>query len=218
MEMERKMRKKIIFALLAVTMLLISSFAMAVKPESPHGLSKDKNIKAPGQWKKTIEFESQKHFVNEIHTRILSRMAERLVFPHGLMRLVSNFLLLIEQIDAVENEEKSKVEVTGDINLSAEGNETIRQLMESLNGTEGKQELKLKIKKQNGTVTIERNDTTGNLTEDQQILWNNLVDIVEILIKEAEGDDLELEIEIEHELEIEEEVEEPEIENPEPIE
>jgi hypothetical protein len=99
-------------------------------------------------------------------------------------------------------EETSNVEVEGDIDLSEECNETIRQLMESLYGTIGKQEFKLKIIKQNDIVTTEINESIGDLTEDQLSLWYSFVDIVEILVEEAEDDNVELEIEIEHELEI----------------
>lgn len=204
------MRKKILFAVLAVSILVTSSCVLAAKPESPPGLSKEKNDKAPGQLKKTNEYESQQHFVQTIHNNNLVKLQNRGVFPPGLMRLVNEFMLGLRLIEETESEEETKVEVTGEVVLSAEGNETIRQLVESLNGTEGKHELKLKIKKQNDTVTIERNETVGELTEDQQDLWNSLVDMVEILVGEALGDDVELEIEIEHELEIEEEYEEPE--------
>jgi len=184
---------------------------LAAKPDSPPGLSKEKNLETPGQLKKTMEFESQRHFVNFIHDRILSRLEQRSVFPPGLMRLVNEFILTFGLMESAESEEKSKVEVSGEVVLSAEGNETIRQLVESLNGTEGKHELKLKVKKQNDTVTIERNEIVGELNETQQELWNNIVDIVYNLVQNAVGDDVELEIEIEHELEIEEEeIEEPE--------
>ena len=208
------MRKKFLFVILAVSILIMSSYALAAKPESPPGLSKDKNVKAPGHWKKTEEFESQRHFVNEIHSRILLRLEQHGVFPPGLMRLVNDFLSSLGLLESAESEEKSKVEVSGEVVPSEEVNETIIQLRALLNGTEGKQELKLKVKKQNDTVTIERNETVGALTEDQQNLWNSLVSIVEILVGTSEDDDVELEIEIEHELEIEE----PEIEELEPEE
>jgi len=203
------MRKTIIFAVLAVSILIMGSFALAAKPDSPPGLSKDKNLKAPGHWKKTMEYESQRHFVNDIHSRILSRLESHGVFPTGLIRLVEEFFLEFELLETAESEEKSKVEVSGEVVPSDEINETIILLREALNGTEGKQELKLKVKKQDDIVTIERNETVGELTEDQQDLWNNLVELVEILVGESEGDDVELEIEIEHELETEVE-EEPE--------
>jgi len=86
-------------------------------PDSPPGLLKDKNLKAPGHWKKTEEFESQRHFVYEIHNRTLSRLAERFVFPPGLMRLVNEFLLAFEQMEIAESEEKSKVEVSGEVKV-----------------------------------------------------------------------------------------------------
>ena len=192
------MKKISIFAVLAVSILLMSSFALAAKPESPPGLSKVKNVNAPGHWKKTTEYESQRHFVNDIHSRILSRLADRDVFPIGLMRLVNDFLLAF---GVNESEEISNVSVSGEVVLSEEGNNTLRQLVESLNGTEGKHELNLTVKKQNDTVIIERNETVGNLTQDQLALWIALVGIVETLVEGAEDDD-ELVIEIKHELEI----------------
>jgi hypothetical protein len=213
------MRKRILFVVLAVAILFMSSYALAAKPESPPGLSKEKNLKAPGQWKKTNDYENQRLFVNEIHSRIILKLEERGVFPPGIIRLVNNILLSLELATEVESEEKTKVEVTGEVNLSSEGNETLNLLVASFEGLEGKYELKLKVKKQDGNVTVERNTTEGNLTEAQQDLWNNLVDIVISLVEGAEGDDVELEIEIEHELEIEEEeVEEPEPEEVEPEE
>ncbi len=91
------MRKKILFVVLSVSIIIMSSYAMAIKPESPPGLSKEKNEKAPGYWKKNTEFESQKHFVNEIHSRILLRLEQREVFPSGLIRLENEFLLEFEE-------------------------------------------------------------------------------------------------------------------------
>ena len=41
------MRKTIIFAVLAASLLIIGSFALAAKPDSPPGLSKEKNIRKP---------------------------------------------------------------------------------------------------------------------------------------------------------------------------
>jgi hypothetical protein len=209
--MKRDMRKIYLFVIMAVSILIASSYASAVKPDSPPGLSKEKNANAPGQLKKTMEFETQRHFVHFIHNRTLTRLADKGVFPPGLTRLVNEFMLAFGIMESYGNEEKLKVEISGEVTPSGDVNETIRQLVDSLNGTEGKQELKLKVKKQNGNLSIE-NETYGNLTIIQQGLWNDLVELVEDLVGAAEGDDVELEIEIEHELEIEEEIEEPEIE------
>ena len=86
------MRIKILFVVLVVTIIIMSSSAMAIKPESSPGLLKEKNEKAPGHWKKNTEFESQKHFVNEIHNRILLRLEQRGVFPSGLIKQVDESL------------------------------------------------------------------------------------------------------------------------------
>jgi len=51
---------------------------------------------------KNTEFESQKHFVNEIHSRILLRLEQREVFPSGLIRLVNEFLLEFEEEEIEE--------------------------------------------------------------------------------------------------------------------
>jgi len=91
------MRKRILFVVLAVSILIMSSYALAAKPDSPPGLSKEKNANAPGQLKKIMEFESQKHFVNYVHERILERLEAKNVLPPGLIRLVNDFLLENEE-------------------------------------------------------------------------------------------------------------------------
>jgi len=119
-------------------------------------------------------------------------------------------ILLIGTFALAESEEKTKKEVTGEVALSDEGNVILDQLVASFEGLEGKYELKLKVKKQGDVLSIERNEIADGLTDEQMALWDALVDIVESLVGEAEGDDVELEIEIEHEFEIEvEEIEEP---------
>ncbi len=67
------MRIKILFLILIVTIIIMSCSVMAIKPECPPGLLKEKNIIAPGHWKKNTEFLSQNNFINEIHNRILLR-------------------------------------------------------------------------------------------------------------------------------------------------
>ena len=91
------MRKEILLVIVALSILMMSSYAMAFKPDSPPGLSKEKNANAPGQFKKTIEFESQKHFVNEIHSIISSGLDQREVSPSGLIGQVNEFLLENEE-------------------------------------------------------------------------------------------------------------------------
>ena len=87
------MRKSYLFVIIAVSILIVSSYASAVKPDSPPGLSKEKNANAPGQFKKTMELESQKYFVNEIHSIISLRLDQQGVFPLGLIRQANEFLL-----------------------------------------------------------------------------------------------------------------------------
>jgi hypothetical protein len=217
-----EMRKTIIFVVIVVALLMGSSCSLAAKPDSPPGLlkeknikkyggtkpdsppglSKEKNVKAPGQWKKINEYESQKHFVFDIHNRTLSRLADRNVFPPGLIRIVNNFLLALGMINNSSDKEILEFEISGDVELSEEGNITLQQLMDSLNGTDGEHELNLLVNKQNDTISIETNETTGNLTIEQQDLWNHLVDIVLILVEEADSDDAKLEIGIVHQWEI----------------
>jgi hypothetical protein len=80
-----KMRKKILFIILAVSILIMSSYAMAIKLDTPPGLSKDKNENAPGHWKKNTVFDSQNDFINEIHNNILIRLELNEVFPSGFI-------------------------------------------------------------------------------------------------------------------------------------
>jgi hypothetical protein len=215
------MRKRILFVVLAVSILIMSSYAFAVKPDSPPGQIKDKDDKAPGQWKKTEEYESQRHFVHAVHMQILDRMQYRYITygkeynPIGLLRLVDEFLLALEQqlLEILESEPELKIEITGDIDLfdlsEVEGK------IDEINATfecPGKFELKLKVKKQDNLTNIERNATEGALSEDQLLLWYDLVDIVKVLVNSTIGDDIELEIEIEYECEVEEELEETELE------
>jgi hypothetical protein len=79
------MRKKILFIILAVSLLIMSSYAMAIKLDTPPGLSKDKNENAPGHWKKNTVFASQNDFINEIHNNIFIRLELNEVFPSGLI-------------------------------------------------------------------------------------------------------------------------------------
>jgi len=205
------MRKTIIFAVLAVSMLIIGSFALAAKPDSPPGLSKEKNEKAPGHWKKTTEYESQRHFVNDIHSRILLKLEERGVFPAGLMRLVEEFFLEFGLLETAESEEETKCEVSGEVDLDAAGQAILDELLGTFEGLDGKYELKLKVKKQDGDISVERTIVGDELSPGQLELWDNLLENVTSLVTDADDDDIELEIEIEHELEIEvEEIEEPE--------
>jgi hypothetical protein len=80
-----KMKKKILFIVLVVSILAMSSYSMAVKLDIPPGLSRQKNEKIPGQWKKNTEFDSQKDFINEIHNKILDRLEQNEIFPLGLI-------------------------------------------------------------------------------------------------------------------------------------
>ena len=86
------MKIKILFIVLAMSILILSSSVMAIKPESSLGLLKEKNEKAPGHWKKNSEFESREHFVNEINNRILLRLEQLGVFPSGIIKQVDESL------------------------------------------------------------------------------------------------------------------------------
>ena len=79
------MRKKILFIILAVSLLIMSSYAMAIKLDTPPGLSKDKNENAPGHWKKNTVFDIQNDFINEVHNNILIRLEKNGVFPSGII-------------------------------------------------------------------------------------------------------------------------------------
>ena len=105
-------------------------------------------------------------------------------------------------------EEKNEVEVSGDVGLSEEAQTLLDSLVAAFEGVEGKAELKLKVKKEGNETTVEKEEIEGELTAEQQTLWEDLKAQVVALVEAAEGDDLELEIEIEHEVEAEEAEEE----------
>ena len=104
------MGKTIIFAVIAVSMLIIGSYALAVKPDSPPGLSQDKNEKAPGQWKKTTQYENQREFVRSIHMRILERLQDRNVNPFGLIKLIGELIAGLETAGEYEEDEYEEEE------------------------------------------------------------------------------------------------------------
>jgi len=114
--------------------------------------------------------------------------------------------LITEEVP-VETEEKkeTKVEVSGDIELPEEAQATLDELVASFENIEDKVELKLKVKKQDNETSVEKDEIEGELTSEQQELWDSLKEQANELVESAEGDDLELEIEIEHEFEAEEE-------------
>ena len=85
------MKIKILLVVLVISIIIMGSSAIAVKPETLSGLLEEKNLKAPGQWKKNTEFESQKHFVNEIHSEILIRLEQSGVLSSGLIRQLVEF-------------------------------------------------------------------------------------------------------------------------------
>ena len=74
---------------------------MAFKPDSPPGLSEEKNANAPGQFKKTMELENQKYFVNEIHNIVLITMEQRDVVPKGLIGQVEESITPVESLPPV---------------------------------------------------------------------------------------------------------------------
>jgi hypothetical protein len=112
-------------------------------------------------------------------------------------------ILLFSTFAIAEREEKTKSEVSGEVELSEDGEIILDELLESIELLEGKFELKLKVKKQGDELTVKRNTIEGDLPLYLMDLWGELVLLVIDLVEVAEGDDLELEIEIEHELEIE---------------
>lgn len=79
------MRIKILYVVFIGLVIVMSSCVMAIKNETPSGLSKEKNDIAPGHWKKNTEFDGQKNFVDEIHNNILLRLEQHEVYPSGLI-------------------------------------------------------------------------------------------------------------------------------------
>lgn len=105
-----------------------------------------------------------------------------------------------------ESEEKTKVEVSGEVIISSETSLALEELLESLQNSTGEVELKLKIEKEDNETSIEE-EVEGNLTSEQEALWEDLkakalADVESFVTSE---DDVELEIEIEHEFELEDE-------------
>ena len=90
------MRKRIFLVIFAMSIIIMSSYAMAFKPDNNPGLSKEKNENAPGQFKKIMEFECQKYFLNEIHSRIILRFDQVEVSPKGLLEKVEESIEPIE--------------------------------------------------------------------------------------------------------------------------
>jgi hypothetical protein len=101
-----------------------------------------------------------------------------------------------------DDEEKLKVEVEGNVELDDDANSTLDDLVASLEGVEGSVKLELEVKKEDGVVNV-TSEVEGNLTAEQESLWETLKDQAVALVEASEEDDANLEISIEHELEAE---------------
>lgn len=99
--------------------------------------------------------------------------------------------------------EELELEVSGgNVELDAAARETLEELRESFSG-EGKVKLKLKVTKDGNETSVETS-AEGNLTAEQEALWNDLQAQAEALVAASDAADAELELEIEYEAEVSE--------------
>ena len=94
--MDMNINKTIVIVVAAL--ILLTSLTVIAKPDTAPGQlkeknkkekgSKEQNLEAPGQWKKTNEYENQKEFVFDVHIRIWERLQLMGVTPPGLERLL----------------------------------------------------------------------------------------------------------------------------------
>ncbi|MFQ5531878.1 MAG: hypothetical protein ACE5ES_04645, partial [Candidatus Nanoarchaeia archaeon] len=97
-----------------------------------------------------------------------------------------------------KSEEETKVKIKGDIELSIEVQEILDNLIANFTGAEKKINLKLKIEKNLGIVIIKKEKVKGNLTNEQQGLWEDLKIQTVSLLESAVEEDLKLNIKIKH--------------------
>ncbi|MCD6398793.1 MAG: discoidin domain-containing protein, partial [Candidatus Aenigmarchaeota archaeon] len=114
-----------------------------------------------------------------------------------------------EEEEVSELQCEIKHEVKGEVELSGDAQNTLDELLAKLSSYGGELEIKYKVKKQDGSVSIEKDEISGELNEEEMELWNILKEDVYNLVESTEEDDVELEIEIEVECEEETTEEQP---------
>jgi len=131
------------------------------------------------------DFETSLSTLREAHSLLLEVLRE---FKAGMPEREEK-----EDEEEEETEEETEVEIGGNVEISSEVQSIIDELVASFEGVEGEVELKL-------TVTKENNETTADddileegtfLTEDQTVLWNNLIEQATALVDGLEEDNLE---------------------------
>ena len=137
----------------------------------------------------------------------LTDAKESLKEAHSVLRDIMHVIKqnnLEEGLEAEEVEEVEEEELEAEyIEPSSETQALIDQLIASFEGVEGRFELEFEAEKKDNELETEE-EVEGELTEEQQALWESIMQHVIADVMAAEGN-AELEIEIEHELEVEDE-------------
>ena len=104
------------------------------------------------------------------------------------------------ETDEDDNDEKEelKVEISGDVELSESAKALLDELTASFESVEGEIELKFKVENNNNTTNVEKDEVEGELSAEQQLLWDQIKQEA-LLLMSAQGDDIELEIEVKYE-------------------
>ncbi len=116
--------------------------------------------------------------------------------------------ILIKEKDEEVNEDEilekeTKVEIKGNIELSEEIQNTIKELVASLENAEGKVKIDIKVEK-DGNITIIQIDKNGTITDNQKTILEKLEAQLKELVEKAVGEDIKLRIKIAHKTEFKE--------------
>jgi len=120
--------------------------------------------------------------------------------------------ILIKEKDEIVNgdeilEKETKVEIRGNIELSEEIQNTIKELVVSLENTEGKVKIDIRAEKE-GNITIVQTNKNGTITDNQKTILEKLEAQLRKLVEETEGQDIKLRIKIAHKVKIEDDEDE----------
>ncbi|MDP3733890.1 MAG: hypothetical protein Q8R37_01560 [Nanoarchaeota archaeon] len=103
-----------------------------------------------------------------------------------------------------QSAEETKVEVDGNVELSAEANAVLDNLLATFSSVEGEVKLKLVVEKENNETVVEEK-IDGTLTTEQHDFWADLKALSIALVEASDLDHPELEIELEHKVAAEDE-------------
>lgn len=120
--------------------------------------------------------------------------------------------ILIKEKDEIVNgdeilEKETKVEIRGNIELSEEIQNTIKELVASLENTEGKVKIDIRAEKE-GNITIFQTNKNGTITDNQKTILEKLEAQLRKLVEETEGQDIKLRIKIAYKVKIEDDEDE----------